>query len=388
MKQSAALKETIANLEKKYGSGVLTTASDAVVLTPRKIPFGAFIPDVVSGGGMPYGKVTRAFGPPQSAKSTLALKGLASAQGHCRECALPLQGPDIFGEECGCSKAKKSPMRGAVIDAEHRLDKLWMERQGVNLDETIVAQPTTQEQAIDTLNALMASGEIDFFMIDSIAALIPQDELGNDAEKSLPGLSARLTNKLIRIIQGNQNRGSLRTFRRPTVFLITQLREKIGVVFGNPETETGGRGQRYASSLDFECRSSMRRKQKGGKHTDDPEGDPTFAEVRLACTKNSTFPGMKRGTFKLFVQDDHAAGYRAGQTDDIHRMLAAAKFYSLAGMAKGQFQVGDRKLEGKPKSAKEVDVVAAVRADAEFVQHIRRTVLSHHISFTMGQLDE
>ena len=386
----AALAVVMQKVNKKHGPGSLVLASKAVVLVTRRIPFGVFPLDVITGGGVPCGKIIRFYGPPQAGKSSSALKVLASAQLHCRWCALPLEGCDFFGEECECPKTKRAPMRGAVLDLEHRFDRLWGEKAGVDMGSLLVCQPTTSEESVDTANMLMTSGEVDFILVDSIASGSPAKEIGGSAKKSNPGLSARLNNQLVRIITGNQNRGSLVSdFKRPTVLLLTQLREKIGILFGNPETDTGGRGQKHGSSLDVDFRSYMcRKKGEDGKYIDGPLGDPTYAEVTATTMKNSTFPAMKQAKYLFYVQDDPVAGYRAMQTNDVESMLAMGIHYKLFGRDDGRVTLGGRVLDVDLASRKQEDLVAAIKTRPAFIDHMRRVVTGHALGVIRGNVDE
>jgi recombination protein RecA len=218
-----ALKLTIDRLEKSFGKGVVMKMDDSTVEAVDVISTGSFGLDLALGvGGFPRGRVVEIYGPESSGKTTLSLHAIAEAQ--------------------------KSGGIAAFVDAEHAFDKLYAEKLGINTSELLIAQPDDGEQALEIADNLIRSGAIDIIVIDSVAALVPRAELEGDMGDSKMGLQARLMSQALRKLTGTINKtGCICIF-------INQLREKIGVMFGNPETTTGGNALKFYSSVRLDIR--------------------------------------------------------------------------------------------------------------------------------------
>lgn len=228
----AALDDAISQIEKKFGKGSVMRLGDRTAVDVDVIPSGSLTLDKALGiGGYPKGRIIEIYGPESSGKTTLTLHAIAQAQ--------------------------KQSGKAAFIDAEHAIDPVYAKNLGVDIDELILSQPDSGEQALEIAEMLVRSGVIDLIVIDSVAALVPQVELDGEMGDAAVGLQARLMSKALRKLSGVMNKTNC------TVIFINQLREKIGVMYGNPETTTGGRALKFYSSVRVEIRRSEQIKQNG-----------------------------------------------------------------------------------------------------------------------------
>lgn len=228
----AALDDAISQIEKKFGKGSVMRLGDRTAVDVDVIPSGSLTLDKALGiGGYPKGRIIEIYGPESSGKTTLTLHAIAQAQ--------------------------KQGGKAAFIDAEHAIDPVYAKNLGVDIDELILSQPDSGEQALEIAEMLVRSGVIDLIVIDSVAALVPQVELDGEMGDAAVGLQARLMSKALRKLSGVMNKTNC------TVIFINQLREKIGVMYGNPETTTGGRALKFYSSVRVEIRRSEQVKQNG-----------------------------------------------------------------------------------------------------------------------------
>lgn len=228
----AALDDAISQIEKKFGKGSVMRLGDRIAVDVDVIPSGSLTLDKALGiGGYPKGRIIEIYGPESSGKTTLTLHAIAQAQ--------------------------KQGGKAAFIDAEHAIDPVYAKNLGVDIDELILSQPDSGEQALEIAEMLVRSGVIDLIVIDSVAALVPQVELDGEMGDAAVGLQARLMSKALRKLSGVMNKTNC------TVIFINQLREKIGVMYGNPETTTGGRALKFYSSVRVEIRRSEQIKQNG-----------------------------------------------------------------------------------------------------------------------------
>lgn len=228
----AALDDAISQIEKKFGKGSVMRLGDRTAVDVDVIPSGSLTLDKALGiGGYPKGRIIEIYGPESSGKTTLTLHAIAQAQ--------------------------KQGGKAAFIDAEHAIDPVYAKNLGVDIDELILSQPDSGEQALEIAEMLVRSGVIDLIVIDSVAALVPQVELDGEMGDAAVGLQARLMSKALRKLSGVMNKTNC------TMIFINQLREKIGVMYGNPETTTGGRALKFYSSVRVEIRRSEQIKQNG-----------------------------------------------------------------------------------------------------------------------------
>jgi len=222
-KREEALKEAIKQIEKQFGKGAIMTLGEDQVTGVEAVPSGSISLDVALGiGGYPKGRIIEIFGPESSGKTTIALTAIASVQ--------------------------KAGGTAAFIDAEHALDPVYAKNIGVNTEDLLISQPDTGEQGLNIATALVKSGAVDIIVIDSVAALVPEAEINGDMGDSHVGLQARLMSQAMRMMSGAISQTNT------LVIFINQLREKVGIMFGNPETTTGGRALKFYASVRIDVR--------------------------------------------------------------------------------------------------------------------------------------
>ena len=250
----AMLENALGQIEKAFGRGSIMKLSEAGSMTVSGIPTGALSIDLALGGmGLPRGRIIELFGPESSGKTTLALHAVASAQ-----------------REGGIA---------AFIDAEHALDPLWAKKIGVNLEDLLVSQPTSGEEALQIAEMLIKSNAVDIIVVDSVAALVPRAELEGDIGDSHVGLQARMMSQAMRKLTGVISKA------KTCVIFINQIREKIGVMFGSPETTPGGRALKFYSS----CRIDVRRISQL------KEGDNIIGmRMKIKVVKNKVAPPFRQ----------------------------------------------------------------------------------------------
>jgi len=315
---SKALELAIAQLQKQYGSGAVIKLGSTNVKPWSSIPTGALTLDHALGiGGLPRGRVVEIFGPESSGKSTLALTAVAKAQ--------------QMGLTC------------AYIDAEHALDPVYMQAVGIDLDNLLLAQPDYGEQGFDIADRLLRTGDIGLIVIDSVAALVPKAELEGEMEQQQMGLQARMMAKAMRKLTG------LAAQHDTLIIFINQLRNKIGVMFGNPETTPGGFALKYAASVRIDVRKKEDLKDK--------HGDPTGIKVKAKIIKNKMAPPMKIVEFDIvYAQgiDEYGCIFDLGIDKGILSQKGAWVYYNGENFSQGR----DNAIE-KLKSSPEI--VSAIK---------------------------
>ncbi len=293
-----ALETALAQIEKNYGKGAIMRLGDDIPVNVEAISTGSLSLDLALGiGGVPRGRIVEIFGPESSGKTTLALHILASAQ--------------------------KSGGEVAFIDVEHALEPAYAKALGVNIDELLISQPDTGEQALEITEALVRSGALDVVVVDSVAALLPRSELEGDMGDSSVGVVARLMSQALRKLAGTISK------TQTIVVFINQLREKIGVMYGNPETTPGGRALKYFSSVRIDVR-----RIESLKNGSELYGNRTRAKV----IKNKVAPPFKEAEFDIIYGEGIS---KLGEIVDMGIKL------ELIDKAGAWFTVNETRVQGK-----------------------------------------
>ncbi|RJX40728.1 recombinase RecA [Paenibacillus pinisoli] len=255
----AALDNALRQIEKQFGKGSIMKLGESTHMQVETVPSGSLALDIALGiGGLPRGRVVEVYGPESSGKTTVALHAIAEVQ-------------RIGGQ-------------AAFIDAEHALDPLYASKLGVNIDELLLSQPDTGEQALEIAEALVRSGAVDIIVVDSVAALVPKAEIEGDMGDSHVGLQARLMSQALRKLSG-----AIAKSKTIAIF-INQLREKVGVMFGNPETTPGGRALKFYSSVRLDVRRIETLKQGN---------DMVGNRTRIKVVKNKVAPPFKQAEIDI-----------------------------------------------------------------------------------------
>jgi recombination protein RecA len=257
--KSKALDSAVSHIERSFGKGSIMRLGGDQIVEVETISTGSLGLDVALGvGGLPRGRVVEIYGPESSGKTTLALSAIAEAQ--------------KSGGVCG------------FVDAEHALDPVYARKLGVNLDDLLISQPDTGEQALEIADTLVRSGSVDILVIDSVAALTPKAEIEGEMGESRPGLQARLMSQALRKLTGSISRTNT------IVIFINQIRMKIGVMYGSPETTTGGNALKFYASVRLDIRRVSTLKDR-----DEPIGN----QVRVKVVKNKVAPPFKQVEFDI-----------------------------------------------------------------------------------------
>jgi recombination protein RecA len=259
MEKNKAIETAVAQIERAFGKGSIMRLGSGQVVEVETISTGSLGLDIALGvGGLPRGRVIEVYGPESSGKTTLALQTVAEAQ--------------KTGGVCG------------FIDAEHALDPAYARKLGVNLDDLLISQPDNGEQALEIADTLIRSGSVDVLVIDSVAALTPKAEIEGEMGESRPGLQARLMSQALRKLTGSISR------TKTMVIFINQIRMKIGVMYGSPETTTGGNALKFYASVRLDIRRTSTLKDR-----DEPIGN----QVRVKVVKNKVAPPFKQVEFDI-----------------------------------------------------------------------------------------
>jgi len=313
-----ALEMAISQIEKNFGKGsIMRLGAGGIAEGIQVIPSGSLSLDIATGiGGFPRGRVIEIYGPESSGKTTLALSAISEAQ--------------------------KNGGVAAFIDAEHALDVNYASRIGVNVEELLVSQPDTGEQALEVAETLVRSGAVDIVVVDSVAALVPKAEIEGEMGDSLPGLQARLMSQAMRKLTAAISKSLT------TIIFINQIRMKIGVMFGNPETTTGGNALKFYSSMRLDIRriDNLKSGQEviGGR-------------VRVKVVKNKVAPPFRQAEFDIYFNEGIS---KVGEVIDLGAekgiIEKAGAWYSYAGNRIGQGRDNVRDyLKNNPSVAAEIE---------------------------------
>jgi len=315
--KAKALSAALAQIEKQFGKGSVMRMDGAVAEEVQVVSTGSLGLDVALGvGGLPRGRVIEIYGPESSGKTTMTLQVIAEMQ--------------KLGGTC------------AFIDAEHALDTVYAQKLGVNLEDLLISQPDTGEQALEITDALVRSGAVDLVVIDSVAALTPRAEIEGDMGDSLPGLQARLMSQALRKLTGSISRTNT------MVIFINQIRMKIGVMFGNPETTTGGNALKFYASVRMDIRRTGSIKS----------GDEVIGnETKVKVVKNKVAPPFKEAHFDILYGEGVS---REGEIIDLgvdaKVVEKSGAWYSYSGERIGQGKDNARQyLRERPEMAHEIE---------------------------------
>ncbi len=322
MAENKELKNALAQIEKEFGKGAIMSLNEGGGIQGiQGIPTGAISLDVALGGkGLPRGRIVEIYGPESSGKTTLALHAIANAQ--------------------------RAGGVAAIIDAEHALDPSWAKRIGVNLEELLVSQPSSGEEALKIAEMLVKSNAVDIIVIDSVAALVPKAEVEGEIGDSHMGLQARLMSQAMRML--NPTIAKTQT----CMIFINQIRQKIGIMFGNPETTSGGMALKFYASVRLEIR----------KLTGVKEGEETIgSRVKVKVVKNKVAPPFRQAEFDLMF--DKGISWEG----DLLDLAIEDKIVEKSGAF---FSVGDTRVQGREK-AKEY-----LRENPEAAADLRAKILA------------
>ncbi|RUO68716.1 recombinase RecA [Idiomarina ramblicola] len=312
-----ALDAALGQIERQFGKGSIMRLGDNQTLDIDSVSTGSLGLDIALGiGGLPFGRVVEIYGPESSGKTTMTLEVIAEAQ--------------KMGKTC------------AFVDAEHALDPIYAEALGVNVDDLLISQPDTGEQALEICDMLVRSGAVDIVIVDSVAALTPKAEIEGEMGDSHVGLQARLMSQALRKLTSNIKKSNT------MCIFINQIRMKIGVMFGNPETTTGGNALKFYSSVRLDIRRTGALK----------EGDEVVGnETRVKVVKNKVAPPFKEAHFQILYGKGIS---KEGELIDLgvkHKMVdKAGAWYSYNGDKIGQGKANSMKfLQDNPKIADELE---------------------------------
>jgi recombination protein RecA len=317
------LDETLKQIQKIFGKGAVMKLGERQAVDVDVIPSGSLLLDDALGvGGYPKGRIIEIYGPESSGKTTLALHAIAECQ--------------------------KQGGRAAFVDAEHSIDPIYAKNLGVNIDELILSQPDSGEQALEIVEMLASSGAINLIVVDSVAALVPQAELDGEMSDNSVGLQARLMSKAMRKLAGILNK------KECAVIFINQLREKVGIMYGNPETTSGGRALKFYASIRLDIR-----RNEALKSGSDIYGN----SVRVKVVKNKVSPPFKQAIIDIIY------GQGISKEGEILDLSVEAGFIKKSG---SWFEYNGNKIAQGRDAAKEY-----LKANPDIVEELSKRVKGH-----------
>ncbi len=330
-----ALSAALQQIEKQYGKGAVMRMGDAgLVRDIEAVPTGSLALDIALGiGGLPKGRIVEIYGPESSGKTTLALSTIAEAQ--------------------------KQGGVAAFVDAEHALDPVYAERLGVNLDDLLISQPDTGEQALEIVDMLVRSGAVDVIVVDSVAALTPKAEIEGDMGDAHVGLQARLMSQALRKLTANIKRSNA------LVIFINQIRMKIGVMFGNPETTTGGNALKFYASVRLDIRRTGAIKK----------GDEILGnETKVKVVKNKVAPPFRTANFEILYNEGIS---KLGELIDL------GVEYGLVQKSGAWYSVGKERIGQGKDNARQY-----LKEHPELAEQLERQIREKAFGVPAGQAEE
>lgn len=346
--------EWMTKIRKKFGDHIVNVASESHSIEIHRIPTGIFPLDYSLGGGFAVGRVNTVYGQKSSAKTTTLLKAIGNAQKLCSICYTP----DGKG---GCSCGEMRELVASFIDVEGTFERKWAEANGVDMKRLILTRPDYAEQGLDIAEAMLRSNECDLLALDSIAFLTSAKEIEKSHEEETVGQQARTMGKAIRKFtsalnqMANENEG-----RKPTIFLVNQIRMKVGLLFGNPETQPGGMAPGFAASTETKFWS-------GKYKMDDETKRPISVEMNFRVEKNKTAAARMEGSFHLMLAD--TATKKLADTYDEDFILAMAEKIGLVERKGNQWETFGRSFRKKE------DMETALLTDAAFNAEMRTSLM-------------
>ena len=332
--KAKALQAALAQIEKQFGKGSIMRLADGEKIEDiQVVSTGSLGLDIALGvGGLPRGRVVEIYGPESSGKTTLTLQVIAEMQKVAGTCAF--------------------------IDAEHALDIQYAQKLGVNLQELLISQPDTGEQALEIVDALVRSGSIDLIVVDSVAALTPKAELEGEMGDSLPGLQARLMSQALRKLTSNIKKTNT------MVIFINQIRMKIGVMFGNPETTTGGNALKFYASVRLDIRRTGSIKK----------GDEVIgSETKVKVVKNKVAPPFREAIFDILYGEGISRHGEIVEMGVAHKLVEkSGAWYSYKGEKIGQGKDNSREfLKAHPEIAAEIEAGIREAASINVIKPVK-----------------
>lgn len=393
--EKLSMDQVIKKINEAYGNGTIARSSRARALSVPRLETGIFALDYATGGGFALGRINGIFGLKSSGKTVVALKAIASSQRYCREHLIKMKqtGKKLYRcQECGylgeekgiqcpdceeagfssllldfgdraleCPECKRyNPMISIYCDAEGTWENYWAAKMGVNCHYVYVIRTDYAEQAIDISDTVLREGQCDLLVIDTLAHLIPSIEIEESSSKWQVGVQARLINKMLRKIVSAQNAPGLDDDTRPTAILLNQVRMKVGVLWGNPETRPGGMGQEFATSIDI--------RMWPGKYEKDADGNTLNVVTNFRCVKNKVAPAQMDGNFRLWLRD--YKNHKAGHTEDKAVVLGQALKHGWLGNSKEGWAHGGKEFKRKK------DVLQFLLRDRDLYEELRTALFS------------
>lgn len=349
-----------ASVKKKFGDTSLVVASEHKIQKIARIPSGIFPLDHALGGGWPIGRMHTLYGKKSSSKTTTVLKAIAEAQKICANCYTGEQVNEENGEVTPCACGNPEDMTVAYIDVEGTFDMAWATTVGVDTSRLLLSRPDAAETALDISEGLVRSGKCDVIILDSLAELTPTTEITESVSKDSFGGASKLIGRALRKLNAGMLAMENQFGRRPTFFMLNQIRTKIGVMYGNPETTPGGNAPGFFSTIELKC--------KGGKYGEaDETGRPPYVDLEFRVEKNKTSVAMMEGSWRLMLADTERKV--KGEVYDEDYVVSQAQRVGLIEGAGAHWSCLGEKFPAKSK------IEERLLTDASFSRKLKKILL-------------